>query len=328
MGVFAEWQPRYAERGIPTFPVREKIPAIANYLKIGTQISATLASKFTNDDGFGFACRKANITVLDVDDPDEGLFEEALREFGPTPILIKTGSGNHQAWYRNSGEGRRIRPEEGRPIDILGDGYVVAPPSKTSKGTYGFLRGSLDDLARLPPLRVKPPQRALIVGNSRIETGERNKRLFEACMRRAAALATFDQLHAFAVQMNGIDYREPQSEAEVTRVAKSAWKMTQEDRNWFAQGKIVTFSFDEVDELLSSSPDGLILLMRLRRCHWGANIFVIANAMANTMPGGGWTRKRFAAARTFLERCGSIEMVRAASRQNGPALYRFKGGQF
>ena len=33
-GLFAEWQPRYAEHGIATFPVRGKVPAIRNYLRL------------------------------------------------------------------------------------------------------------------------------------------------------------------------------------------------------------------------------------------------------------------------------------------------------
>jgi hypothetical protein len=49
--------------------------------------------------------------------------------------------------------------------------------------------------------------------------------------------------------------------------------------------------------------------------------------MAETMPLGGWTPKRFAAARRRLEEMNEIELVQPASRHNAPAQYRFKGGR-
>jgi hypothetical protein len=75
-GIFAEWQPRYAGHGIPTYPVRiigkDKKPAVSNYLKMG----------------------------------------------------------------------------------FLGAGYVTAPPSRAAKCDYRFIQGGLDDIDRLPVMRV------------------------------------------------------------------------------------------------------------------------------------------------------------------------------
>jgi hypothetical protein len=153
MGLFAEWQPQYASHGIATFPVRGKKPAVKGYLKLGTQVSEQLALKFANDNAFGFACRCNRIAVLDVDTPDERLLADALTLFGPTPIIVRSGSGNYQAWYRHNGERRHVRPDPSKPIDILGDGYVVAPPSLGGKGPYQIIQGTLDDLDRLPVMR-------------------------------------------------------------------------------------------------------------------------------------------------------------------------------
>lgn len=153
VGLFAEWQPRYAERGIATFPVRNKRPAVKGYLKAGMRASQEFASKFPGEGAFGLACRNSGITVLDVDTPDERVLADAMSEFGPTPFVVRSGSGNHQAWYRHNGERRRVRPDH-RPIDILGDGFVVAPPSIGAKGIYTILTGSLDDLAGLPAMRA------------------------------------------------------------------------------------------------------------------------------------------------------------------------------
>ena len=61
MGIFADWQPRYAERGIATFPVSsnrvgEKKPLVSGYLRTGLRGSAKLATKFPTAEGIGFAC--------------------------------------------------------------------------------------------------------------------------------------------------------------------------------------------------------------------------------------------------------------------------------
>jgi hypothetical protein len=84
----------------------------------------------------------------------------------------------------------------------------------------------------------------------------------------------------------------------------------------------------EVGDLLTKYPDAFALLLILRRHHSGARqTFAVANAMAATMPGGGWPTKRFAAARRCLEELGVLEQVRPASRASGAAIYRFKGRQ-
>jgi hypothetical protein len=49
----------------------------------------------------------------------------AREQPGRTPIAVRTGSGNRQAWYRHNGEERLIRPEHDRPIDVLVGGVVI-----------------------------------------------------------------------------------------------------------------------------------------------------------------------------------------------------------
>jgi hypothetical protein len=54
--VFDIWQPRYAERGIPTFPVAftlcdgkiDKRPAVRGYMKLGLRASTELTRKFVD----------------------------------------------------------------------------------------------------------------------------------------------------------------------------------------------------------------------------------------------------------------------------------------
>jgi hypothetical protein len=208
-GIFAHWQPIYSDHDIATFPVRlgeVKKPAVKNYLKIGKAASATFAKRFSEADAFGFACERSKITVLDIDTDDERVLADALDKHGQTPIVIRSGSGHFHAWYKRNGERRHVRPWKNLPIDVLGRGYVVAPPSVATKGTYEFLQGSLDDLTSLPTLRnvgdlikvPKPPKAILqsdAVGwNEMTEGSGRNDALFHDLGHKARHVADFDEL--------------------------------------------------------------------------------------------------------------------------------------
>lgn len=326
-GLFADWQPKYAARGIATFPVRDKKPAVKNYLKAGLGASKEFARKFASHSAFGIACRRSKITVLDVDAPDEKLLADAMSEFGATPFVVRSGSGNFQAWYRSSGEGRRIRPDPHRPIDILGDGYVVAPPSVTTKGAYQIIAGSLDDLASLPTMNnIRPDTSPSKLNDVLIQEGYRNEELWRYCMRTARDCDDQTELTELAVQANRTMFYKPLSHAEVLKVVQSAWGKQTRGENWFGSKGRVVFEGEEVEELLKGNEDALILLAIIRHVHWGRD-FVLANAMAETMPGEGWAVKRFRAARAYLLKAGFIEEIKPASRWKGAAVYRLKGGR-
>lgn len=88
-----------------------KRPAVKHYDQIGLPASAQLAMKFANDNAFGFMLgRHSKVTVLDIDDKGERVLTAALDRHGATPVIVRSGSGNHQAWYRHNGEHRLIRP--------------------------------------------------------------------------------------------------------------------------------------------------------------------------------------------------------------------------
>lgn len=329
-GVYAEWQPLYAACGIATFPVRNKRPVVKGYLKAGLKASEHFASKFPSDDAFGFACKPSGITVLDVDAPDERLLCDALSEFGPTPILVRSGSGNFQAWYRHNGEGRQVRPDPSRPIDILGNGFVVAPPSIGTKGSYELIQGSLADLVALPTMRrsvaaVAPLVAPVPKNGGLISEGKRNQTLWRLCMGRARSCSKIEELMEVAVQLNRSTFYEPLPDIEVLRIVASAWSKELSGENWFGSGQRMVLDHAEVDELLYTDPDAFILLMILKRHHWGRR-FVVANAMHETMPGGGWRRERFTATRKRLLQLGEIVEVTPASHHS-PALYQLKGAQ-
>ena len=55
MGLFAQWQPRYAEVAVPSFPVRGKQPAVKGYLRFGLKGSRELVTKHGDASGLGIS---------------------------------------------------------------------------------------------------------------------------------------------------------------------------------------------------------------------------------------------------------------------------------
>jgi len=182
---FAHWQPRYAEHGIPTFPVRNKKPLVKRFLETSPAASKAYASKFPTAEAFGFPYGpKSEITVLDIDSKNPRHVDEAASIFGRSPVLWRTGSGNFAMPFRHNGEGRQIRPIEGLPVDVLGGGFAVAPPSKSAKGLYEFIEGGLPDLGRLPVLQL--PANLRPANENRIPKGWRDDWLFKRLLREFA----------------------------------------------------------------------------------------------------------------------------------------------
>jgi hypothetical protein len=329
--VFSTWQPLYDEHGIATYPLgADKRPAIRGYMRIGLADSRQLARarRFLDADGLGFvAGARSGVTVLDIDSRDGRLLQAAMDEHGNTPLIARTPSGGYHLWFRHSGEERQIRPWGPRlPIDILGTGNVVAPPSRTAKGHYEFVEGDLDDLERLPVLDGIPakantlPAAALVAPRDEGEIGTRNKTLFKDCMRQARHGSTLEDLIAYAVTRNR-EFASPLGDSEVRKTAIHVWNDYEtKGLNFMAGGHGTMFNNEtEIRGLMMESPNAFILLGVLRCHHWRHREFVVANDMAATMPGGGWSRTRFVAARKRLE-AGWIEVIMPAS-QHRPAIY-------
>jgi Bifunctional DNA primase/polymerase, N-terminal/Primase C terminal 1 (PriCT-1) len=313
-GVFSEWQPLYAENRIATFPVNaDKRPAIRRWNQITLRGSARLAERFHEADAFGFQLGpKSRITALDIDSQDEAILADALTYHGDTPFIVRTGGGYH-AYYSYAGERRLIRPYNDKPVDILGGGFVVAPPSVSAKGTYQIICGSLDDLANLPPIHV------VLDGlrhDARIPEGKRNNTLFRFALEQARHSDTYDSL-LDVLRTRNMDCEPTLPDDVMIATAKSAWRYEQEGRNLVGRGRAVVTPHTVVDALIRENQDAFVLFSLLQRHHWGRN-FVLANAMADQL---GWTRKRFAAARALLQRRGFIQLVMPASYRT-PAVYR------
>ena len=143
------------------------------------------------------------------------------------------------------------------PIDLLGGGLVVAPPSRSGIGQYEIIQGSLDDLGRLPVLRnLDLPK----VGGAR--DGERGAKIFPYLMRAAHHVDSFDDLlDTCTVADTFNDNCEPPMEDyRVISAAKSAWDYTVRGENWVGQGGIVPLGFAIMDRVLALSENAAVLL--------------------------------------------------------------------
>lgn len=101
------------------------------------------------DANIGIVCSQSDICVVDVDEP--ALQDAMLRRFGDTPLIVRTGRGRFQNYYRSAGDivSRDLRHLEGIDVEIKASGsIVVAPPSVNFKtgGQYQFERGGVETL--------------------------------------------------------------------------------------------------------------------------------------------------------------------------------------
>jgi hypothetical protein len=311
-GIFAKYQPRYAEQNVITFPVSaDKKPAIKHWQRLGPKGSAKLAAKFADVDTFGFPLGpRSGLTILDVDTKDKGVLHEAQSRYGETPYLVETGGGYH-AYYRYGGERRHIRPwGPDLPIDVLGNGYAVGAPSVAAKGQYKIIHGTLDDLKTLPPLSVMLDEL-----RKPIPEGRRNQSLFRTSLEQAAHADDFETLMD-VMRTRNMDCTVPLTESELEAAAHSAWKYEREGRNLLGRGKAVVMSHDVIDRL--DDPDAFYLMALLKRHHWGRD-FVLTKAMASAL---GWTLPRWRRARNVLVRSNVIACIHEGGLgPNDPPVY-------
>lgn len=319
-GAFTEWQPRYAEYGIATFPVKDKRPCVKGWQRIGLNYSSRLAIKFQEVEAFGFQCgRRSGITVIDIDTPDKGILLEAMKMFGESPLMWRTGSGNYAIAYRHNGEGRRIRPFHGLPIDILGDGgYAVLPPSQGAKRRYEFVIGSIEALAALP---LAHPAASKSSRRERIPKGQRANTLFDFALDQARHVDGLESL-LDVVRTRNLDCEEPLPDTEVVKTAASAWGYEQRGENLKGRGGAMVIPHAVADVLIDHD-DAWRLYGKLRRHHWGRD-FVLSKPMASAM---GWDVRRWRKARDMLAAFGLIVCIHPGGAGRGdPPIYSWAMG--
>ena len=335
--IFSRWQPRYAEHGIATFPVRiegkDKRPLSKGYQRTGIRGSTILASKFSGADAFGLMLGAHNkIEIVDVDTKDERALADALSTYGNSPIISRTASGGgFHAWYRHSAEAwrhypaarREIRPDPNKPFDFLAAGMMVVPPSIGPLGQYEFIEGGLDDLDSLKPLASPvPPRRlpdsteAVLLPSLPVVSGTRNNRAWRFAMQRAKGALTFECLLGDVSAFNRL-CEPPLEKEEIMSVCESAWRYTQNNQNRFCQHGAY-FPTDEVVSMLRDQ-DAFFLLAFLRAKQGPWSTFMVANGLTDVL---GWHRVRLSAARSRLIEMGYIAPIRQAGK-GVPALYKW-----
>jgi Bifunctional DNA primase/polymerase, N-terminal/Primase C terminal 1 (PriCT-1) len=316
--IFSRNQAVYAAHGVATFPLKDdKVSAIKHYFRVGLAGSAKLAQKFTDAPALGFiAGHKSKICVLDVDTTDETVLSDALARHGASPLIVRTGSGKFHAYYRHNGERRRIRPWRELPIDIIGGGVAVAPPSRVIKGDYKIIRGHIDDLDRLPVAKwLKEERQKSDYGDTNtglVHEGRRNKTLWEHCMRNGKSCDSLADMEHVAHTFNKrcVPMLE---DGEVMLTAKSAWSYTEHGMNRFGLHGVF-FPDDEYTELLANDQYALLLLGFLRSHNGPCAEFLCTNTLAEKF---GWPQTRLAAARCRLIELGYITRIRKAGRGHG-----------
>jgi len=321
-GTFAQWQPRYAEHHVATFPAEilpeRKKPKVSHADRVGLPYSAQLALRFPEADAFAFyAGPRSGITVVDLDTSDESMVADAFAMYGPTPFVVRTPSrkGFH-LYYRHSGEPRRVR--HGASLDMLGGGIVIAPPSQAPAGRYQIIAGTLEDLDHLPRLRQdnKLDEQTRST-DELIHEGKRHDELKDRLAEEVWHTDDFDSFLDRAMTIGTMHMVPPIGTEEVTDLAKWYWERKAKGQLWRRGHRHWT---EDAADLARVDRDAGAVLTVLRVEHPGENHrFVVANAMAKMLR---MDRKRFAAKRDKLQAMGLIRLVKPATITE-PALYRW-----
>lgn len=314
MGVFAAVAPDYIASGLPVFPVdtRAKRPAVKGWQKASCRATAAWAEKFADADGVGLVMgQRTRLVEVDVDAVGDAPLAHALERFGETPITIRTASGKSKAWYRHNGEGRTIRVPGDLPVDLLGAGYTVAPPSYRPDlgAAYQFLTGGLDDIDKLPAIRAEAladPATAPVA--ELVSEGKRNDSLFLWCMTTARQCRDRDELIEAAVTWAKA-LPEPLERAEVEKTARSAWTYETKGRNFVGLKRPQVSGWDKAMDDLNGESDAFYLLSLFYRYHSRRDVFAIAPRAMSDASDPPWHRSRIARARDVLVERGYLQVV-------------------
>ncbi|SLN72048.1 hypothetical protein ROJ8625_03782 [Roseivivax jejudonensis] len=320
MGVFAQHAPHFADHGLATFPVdtRAKRPAVKGWQHANANKSRAWArsSRLANADGLGLVMGKpSGLVEVDVDAVGDAWLAVAVDRFGETPITIRTASGKSKLWYRHNGEGRAIRPLSNQPIDILGDGFTIAPPSRREDlgASYAFRTGGLGDIANLPTI----PAAALSTGSLRaaesIGKGERNNSLFRWCMAEARHCDDVETL-IDAAETWCSAFPNPLGLREVEGCARSAWKYEAAGRNFLGLKKPQITNGDRIMDGLIDQPEAYALYLLFQRWHPNRQSFAIAPTAMSKAGSPPWPRRRIECARDVLLERGYLAERRSPDK--------------
>ncbi|MFC5737723.1 bifunctional DNA primase/polymerase [Sinirhodobacter huangdaonensis] len=318
--IFARHGPEYAAAGLPVFPVdtRSKRPAIKGWQRATPRRAQAWAQieALGNADGLGLLMGAASgLTEIDVDAAGEAWIAASLERFGETPVVIRTASGKAKLWYRHNGEGRRIRPFDGLPIDVLGNGFTVAPPSwrEDLGAAYTFRNGGLADLAQLPMIDPNALGAGFTRAAEAVLQGERNASLWRWCMVQARHCDEVDSLIDVAATWAEA-FPDPLSSGEIERCARSAWGYESTGRNFLGVRKPQVTRGDVTMDALLDEPEAFTLLQYFKRWHSNRPSFAIAPRAMSEAKSPPWPRRRIENARDVLLQRGFLVEINEPSK--------------
>lgn len=340
MGAFAQAFSDFASHGvtlIPTLADRPSKPMIARPSRIGFRASCGFVDdpKFANANAAIWTGPRAKLTIVDVDSPDPAIHAEAIRQHGDTPVKAATPSGGLHLYYRHACETRRIRPHgDALPLDILGNGLAVAPPSirpetaEKAGGVYRFLEGSPADFDRLPVIihgSIPDPHRETVAAVRRdlgaVQAGAgRNAALFRLARIAAQDCATQAD-HLAAVLAANQNFPQPLPVLEAQTVAANAWRYKQAGKLIVPGRKSGLLYLDDFARCGNLPAIGL--LGYLRAHHAPDHVFAIVPASVAKALGVGKAAIR--SAREHLVSTGQLVLVRRGGLWGGQQvanLYR------
>ena len=323
--IYADYTPLYAEFGlrvVPTGTENGKRPLIKSWRNIGKPAMKRLAGQFP-DANLGIIDGDAHgVIVVDVDDAD--LIDEAILQFGGTPLISKTPSGYH-LWYASSGEKRKTRID-GKAIDLCGaGGFHLAPPSIRPDGReYEFVEGDLLLIPELPSLipryelddcatkLTRPVPDGKREPQAWGEAGRRNEDLFIWAKEQTITCQTEQEL-LDRIRLMNLNLDLPLSIQELIGIARSLWRYKQGGRILLRGCEAVAVVPRSQAEELSN--DALAMLVRLKHSHgWRqGRPFALAKAAATRF---GLSLKGFRKARQELIKAGRIHCIWQGG--NGP----------
>ncbi|ETX13271.1 hypothetical protein OCH239_12590 [Roseivivax halodurans JCM 10272] len=317
MGVYALHVGDFADHDLAAFPVdtRAKRPAVKGWQDANASKSRAWARspKFASADGLGIVMGKpSGIVEVDVDAVGDAWLAMAVERYGETPITIRTASGKSKLWYRHNGEGRSVRPFSDMPVDILGDGFTIAPPSRRDDlgASYTFRTGCLDDVANLPTIPAgaidMPAQRAA----GTVRSGERNASLWRWCMAEARHCDDVEALIDAAATWCSA-FLDPLATKEVEGCARSAWTYESSGRNFIGLKKPQLTNGDMIMDGLIDQPEAYALYLLFQRWHRNRPAFAIAPRAMSDAGSPPWPRRRIESARDVLIERGFITEVRS-----------------
>jgi len=329
--VFADHAPVYADAGLPTFPVdtRAKKPRVKRWQSATLRHSRAWARipALGAADGLGMLMGKpSGIVEIDVDAVGTAWVGAALDRFGDTPVVIQTASQKHKLWYQHNGEGRHICPIPEWPIDTLGDGFSICPPSERDDlGTaYKFLHGSLADIGRLPKIRPGALETRSTRAAEGVQPGMRNDSVWRWCMATSRHCDDVETLIDAALTW-ALRMPDPLSTAEIEKCARSAMRYEVTGRNFIGKRKP---QFDEgarIMDHLFDNPDAYMLRAMFERFHGHRPDFFIAPRAMSAAGSPPWHFTRIEKARDLLIERGFLKEIEPPGQGRNPGRYRLVG---